>query len=615
MSSTLSDTGDSRVNTTAAGSQFAPAIAELGNGFVVVWQSAQASGDLEIYLQRYSDGGMPLGGEVRVNSVTAGDQLQATVAASADGSFAVCWASAREQGDCGVYLQGFDAHGARLGPQTQVNTTTLLNQERPAITALAGGGYVVTWWSDASSPEAAGICSRIVGADGTAMAGEIRVNSATAGPQSAPTVTGLAGGGYVIAWDGPSGIHAQRFDSHGVAAGPEARIDTVQAGAIAKPVAAALAGGGYVIAWHSVAMDGSGLDIHAQRFTADGSAVGAQAIVNATVSGHQTSPAITATPDGGYVFAWTSTDQDGSGDGVFSRRFDGNGNAVHGETQVNTTTVLNQSDAALAPVDGGYVAVWGSQEPDERHWDVAGRLVHDRILPPQRSVVEATDGDDILIGTWDDNACVAGAGNDVYFSQGGSDWFDGGTGLDTFVFPESMARVTAYTLENGTLTVHASDEHNPRTTPIILATERIEFSDALFALDTHGPSGDAPAGHVWQAAALLNLAFGAAPGQSALSQWTARADAAASMGALGQEMIDSFAPGISSADLVTHLYVSLTGHTPTADVVAGYVNQIGAGKQFATQGDAFAFAANATINANEVAGFLGDVQRLDPSWF
>jgi len=120
---------------------------------------------------------------------------------------------------------------------------------------------------------------------------------------------------------------------------------------------------------------------------------------------------------------------------------------------------------------------------------------------------------------------------------------------------------------------------------------------------------------VWQAAALLNLAFGAAPGQSALSQWTARADAAASMGALGQEMIDTLAPGISSANLVTHLYVSLMGHTPTADVVAGYVNQIGAGKQYATQGDAFAFAANATINANEVAGFLGDVQRLDPSWF
>lgn len=615
MSSTLSDTGDSRVNTTVAGSQFAPAIAELGNGFVVVWQSLQASGECDIYLQRYSDGGMPLGGEVLVNSVTAGDQLQATVAAGIDGSFAVCWASARERGDHGVYLQSFDASGARLGSETQVNTTTLLNQERPAITGLAGGGYVVTWWSDASSPEAAGIYSRIIGADGTATAGEVRVNTASAGPQSAPAATGLADGGYVIAWDGPSGIHAQRFDSHGVAAGPEARIDTVQGGAIAKPVAAALASGGYVIAWHSVAVDGNGLDIHAQQFAADGSAVGAQSIVNTTVPGQQTSPAITATPDGGYVIAWTSTDQDGSGDGIFSRRFDSNGNAVGTEAQVNTATALNQSDAALAPTGGGYIAVWGSQEPGERDWDVSGRVVHDNALPPQRSVVEATDGDDILIGTWDDNACVAGAGNDIYYSQGGSDWFDGGSGLDTFVFPESMARVTAYTLENGTLTVHASDAHNPQTTPIILGTERIEFSDALFALDTHGPSGDAPAGHVWQAAALLNLAFGAAPGQSALSQWTARADAAASMGALGQEMINTFAPGISSANLVTHLYVSLTGQTPSAEVVAGYVNQIGAGRQFATQGDAFAFAANAAVNANEVAGFLGDVQRLDPSWF
>jgi hypothetical protein len=626
MSSTFSDAGDTRVNTTTSNSQYAPAIAKLSDGYVIVWQSLPAGSggpgqpsDYNIYLQRYASDGTPLGGEVQVNSVAINDQVQATVAATPGGGFAIAWASAQEQGaagiDYGVYLRAFDANGARLGVETQVNSYTALNQEKPSIAALAGGGYIVTWWSDIQAAEPAGIYSRIVAADGTTAGGELRVNTASAGPQSAPVATGLAGGGYVVAWDGVSGIHAQRFDSHGVALAPEARVDTVEAGAIAKPVAAALAGGGYVIAWQSAAADGSGLDIHVQRFGADGAAIGPQSIVNSTVDGHQTAPAITATADGGYVIAWTSTGQDGSGDGVFAQRFDANGNTVRGETQMNMTTSLNQSDAALAPADGGYIAVWSSQEQDGRSWDVFVRSVHDNVLPPLRSVVDATEGDDTLYGTWDDNACVAGAGDDIYFSQGGSDWFNGGTGLDTFVFPESMARVTSYTLESGTLTVHASDAHNPQTTPIILATERIEFSDALFALDTHGPSGDAPAGHVWQAAALLNLAFGAAPGQSALSQWTAQADAAASMGALGQVIVDTFAPGISSAALVTHLHVSLTGHAPSADVVAGYVNQIGAGKQFATQGDAFAFAASTAINIQEVAGFLGDVQRLDPSWF
>jgi hypothetical protein len=468
----------------------------------------------------------------------------------------------------------------------------------------------VTWWSDAASPEAAGIYSRIVGADGAATA-EARVNTASAGPQSEAVVTGLAAGGYVIVWDGPSGIHAQRFDSQGAALAGEARIDTGSAGAIARPAIAALAGGGYVIAWHSVAADGDGLDVHAQRFNPDGSAAGPQAVVNNTVAGSQTSPAVTAAADGGYVIAWTSADS--SGDGVFAQRFDADGHAVRAETQVNTFTALNQSDIALAPAPGGYLAVWGSQEPDGRSWDVFARVVHDKVLPPQRSVVEATDGDDVLYGTWDDNACVAGAGNDIYFSQGGSDWFDGGSGTDTFVFPESVTRVSSYTYEGGTLTVHASDEHNPQTAPIILATERIQFSDALFALDTHGPSGDAPAGHVWQAAALLRAAFGTMPDRSALSQWTAQADEAASMGELGGEMLAAYAPALSASQLVARLYFNLTGQTAPADVVASYSAQIGAGKQFATQGDALAFAANLAVNADHV--LLGDVQQLDPLWF
>ena len=605
MSSNLSGSGDARVNSIAAGAQYAPTIAQLDGGYVVVWQSSQG-GSADIYMQRYSDGGVALGGEVRVNSYVADDQLQATVAAGADGGFAIAWASARE-GDYGVYLQRFDANGAKLGSETQVNTTTLMNQERPTIAALAGGGYVVSWWSDASTSATAGIYSRIIGADGAAAGGEAHVNAASAGPQSAPTVTGLVDGGYVIAWDGPSGIHAQRFDSHGVALAPEARIDTVEGGAIAKPVIAALAGGGYVIAWHSVASGGDGLDIHAQRFAADGSAAGGQAIVNTTLAGHQTSPAITSTSDGGYVIAWTSTGQDGSGDGVFAQRFDAGGNAVHGETLVNTVTTLNQSDAALAPAQGGYVAVWASQEPDGS-WDVFGRVVQDTVLPPLRSVVEATEGDDVLYGTWDDNACVAGAGDDVYFSQGGSDWFDGGTGLDTFVFPESVGRVTSYTMEGGTLTIHTSDLHNPQATPIILNTERIEFSDALFALDTHGPSG-----HVWQAAALLRAVSGSAPDRSMLSQWTAQADDAASMGELGGEIVAAYAPGLSASQLVARLYLNLTGQTAPSDVVASYAAQIGAGKQFATQGDALAFAANLSINADRL--LLGDVQQLDASWF
>ena len=625
MSSNFSSTSDALVNTTTTGDQRAPAITKLDDGYVVVWQSFIApsgfSSDAHpaqtgIYLQRYTDAGLAVGGEVLVNSVASTSEIQPTVTATAGGGFAVAWASQHDASaagsDYGVYLQRFDSQGARLGGETQVNITTALNQESPAMAELAGGGFVVSWWSDTAAGTG-GIYSRVFAADGSAASGELLVNTASAGPQSAPAVTGLADGGYLVTWDGSSGIHAQHFDSHGVALAPEARADAGDAGAIAKPVVAALAQGGWVIAWQSAAADGNGLDIHAQRFAADGSAAGAQSIVNTTVAGQQSAPAITAMPGGGYVIGWTSTD--GNGDGVFAQRFDASGHAVGAETQINNTTALNQSDLALAPSNGGYLAAWGSQAQDGNGWGVFGDAVRDPAATPLRSIVTATEGNDHLAGTWEDNACLALGGDDIYLSQGGSDYFDGGTGLDKYVFPDSVSHVSSYTLQNGTLTIHTWDAHNPQAVPIILNTERIEFSDALFAMDTQAPTSSAPAGHVWQAAALLEAALGAMPGRTMLSQWTAQADSSTGMADLGTKMIAAYAPGISSANLVSTLYLNVTGHAATPDVVQNYAAQIGAGKAFATQGDLFAFAANLSMNTDHIASIVGTVQQMDMSFF
>ena len=362
-----------------------------------------------------------------------------------------------------------------------------------------------------------------------------------------------------------------------------------------------------MVAWQSVAANGDSLDIHSQRFGADGGAVGAQAIVNSTLDGLQTSPAITAMPDGGYVVAWTSTD--GAGDGVFAQRFGAGGEPMGDETQLNINTAHNQSDVSVATGIGGYLAAWASQEPDGTGWDVFATAVRSATVPPQRSVVEATEGSDLLIGTWEENACLALGGDDRYISQGGSDYFDGGTGRDTYVFPNSFSHVTSYTMEDGELTIHTSDDHNTNAVPIILETERLEFSDAYFALDT------SPGGHVWQAAALLQAGFGHSPNQALLSRWTAEADDSSSMAALGQKIIAAYAPGLSNASLVSQLYLNVTGHAATQTEVNTFVAQIGAGKQFATQGDLYAYAAGQSMNTDHIAHIVGSIQPLDLSWF
>ena len=600
---TFNDSGEFEVNSTTSGDQRAPTIARLDDGYVVAWQSF--NGHTDLHLQRYTDGGVAVGGEAVINSTTLGEQSQPTITGTAGGGFVVAWASDQGGSDFGVYLQRFDSQAQRVGGETLVNATQPLNQEHPGVAALAGGGFVVTWFSDTQS---AGIYSRVYGADGSALTGELLVNTASAGPQAMPSTAGLAGGGYVVAWDGPDGIHAQRFGAQGATLGADMRVDT-GGGAIARPVVAALGDGGYVVAWQSAAADGDGLDIHTQRFSADGGAVGAQHIANGTLAGHQTSPAITAMPDGGWVVAWTSGGQDGSGDGVFAQRFGAGGQALGEETQLNMNTAYNQSDVALAPGTSGYLATWASQEPDGTGWDVFATAVRSGTVPPERSVVKATENSDLLIGTWEENACLALGGDDRYVSQGGSDYFDGGTGRDTYVFPNSVTHVTSYTMDNGELTIHTSDDHNPQAVPIILATERLEFSDAYFALDTTA------GGETWQAAALLQAGFGHAPDRALLSRWTAEADETATMAALGTKIIAAYAPGLSSTDLVSQLFLNVTGHAATQAQVNTFVAQIGAGKQFATQGDLYAYAASQSMNTDHIADIVGSIQQLDMSWF
>ena len=101
---------------------------------------------------------------------------------------------------------------------------------------------------------------------------------------------------------------------------------------------AALSDGGYVVTWMSLGQDGSGWGIYAQRYDADGNAVGSETRVNTTTASDQVYPAVAALSDGGYVVTWKSRNQDGSRFGIYAQRYDADGNAVGSETRVNTTT-------------------------------------------------------------------------------------------------------------------------------------------------------------------------------------------------------------------------------------------------------------------------------------
>lgn len=197
----------------------------------------------------------------------------------------------------------------------------------------------------------------------TLTLGETRINTTTTGYQNEPSVTALKDGSYVVAWADQSSasadyIFTQRYSASGVKIGSESRVNASTTGEQEDPTITALANGGYVVAW-KVDNGGGNVDIRMQRFDSTGAKAGSESRVNTYTIGEQDSPEITALKDGGYVLSWASYQQDGSEWGAYLQRYDANGVKVGVETRINTTSTGEQDGPTITSLtDGGYMAVW-----------------------------------------------------------------------------------------------------------------------------------------------------------------------------------------------------------------------------------------------------------------
>jgi VCBS repeat-containing protein len=322
-----------QVNTETTSYQLQSSVAALvDGGFVVTWSSYLQDGDgYGIYGQRYDTTGATVGGEFRVNTETSSDQVYSSVAALADGGFVVTWSSYLQDGsDSGIYGQRYDGTGATAGTEFRVNTVTTSDQISPSVAALADGGFVVTWSSQGQDGDSFGIYGQRYDATGATVGTEFQVNTETAHYQEYPSVAALADGGFVVTWlsylqDGSeSGIYGQRYDADGVPAGDEFRVNTETTSDQIYPSVAALADGGFVVTWSSVFQDGDAYGIFGQRYDATGAEAGVEFRLNDITAGTQInlsyygSEFVAQLADGRLVATW-------SGQGieeVFTRLFD-----------------------------------------------------------------------------------------------------------------------------------------------------------------------------------------------------------------------------------------------------------------------------------------------------
>jgi hypothetical protein len=194
---------DTKINTTTAGSQTLPKIAKLANGnLVTVWrdESANDGSGYGIYMRIVSPTAAAVTSEVRVNTTTSGNQDLPSLAVLAGGGFVVTWTSPQDGSGYGVYAQRYDINGTKVGSETLVNTITAGDQLDNSVTALADGGYFVTWQSNGQDGSGWGLYGQRFDSGGNSLGGAIQINNTTNSDQDEPSVTELNNGDLIVTW-------------------------------------------------------------------------------------------------------------------------------------------------------------------------------------------------------------------------------------------------------------------------------------------------------------------------------------------------------------------------------------------------------------------------------
>jgi hypothetical protein len=175
-----------RVNTNTTDIKgHAQVASDAAGNFVVAWHAFSIFPDpTNVYAQRYSSTGSPLGGEFRVNT-SPGYHRAPSVASDAFGNV---WESPFD-----VSAQRFSSAGTPLGSAFRVNTYTTSTQGEPRVASDSNGNFVVVWHGYYQDGSDFGVFGQRYATTGTPLGGEFQINTFTTGKQWYPSVMELVG--------------------------------------------------------------------------------------------------------------------------------------------------------------------------------------------------------------------------------------------------------------------------------------------------------------------------------------------------------------------------------------------------------------------------------------
>jgi Ca2+-binding RTX toxin-like protein len=202
------------INTTIQGMQSAPTIAVLEGGRLLAAWSSDDTGDTSggcIRARILNADGSGVGSDFIANTTTSLFQTAPSLARLVEGRVVLTW----ESGDGGdgdgtcIRARMFNSDGSAAGTDFIVNSTAQAFQRTPTVAALADGRFAIAWESsDASPGDGSGTCIRVrlYNIDGTPSGLDFVADAFfSPGNQGAPAIAALPDGRFVVSFSASSG--------------------------------------------------------------------------------------------------------------------------------------------------------------------------------------------------------------------------------------------------------------------------------------------------------------------------------------------------------------------------------------------------------------------------
>jgi hypothetical protein len=339
-----------RVNVTGLNDQENPRVALLKNGGAAfVWQGG-LEGFQHIYARFLNTNNTFLTTtDLLVSQFKNNFQINPAIATLSNSNVVIVWASYDQAGSNSmqdVYAKILSPSGATISNEFLVNQFTSYNQRTPSVAALSGGGFVVTWVSEQETVGGSTVDSSLYSSGGGAgvSQGENNLTPSSNTTAIAPSAD----------------IYARLYLGNGAAVGNEFLVNT-NSNPCANPNVAAASDGGFMVAWSAFDLEvtTNAWDVYARPFSSGGTG-GSLVRLNSYLAGAQYAPRLSAIGLD-YLAVWTSLGEDGSREGVYGQFIRNDGTLVGGEFRINTTTISQQMQPAVAS-DGvdQFVAIWTS---------------------------------------------------------------------------------------------------------------------------------------------------------------------------------------------------------------------------------------------------------------